>query len=206
MTRPLLILGAGGHARVLLDALVLQGRQIIGFLDPALPEGSVGPGGLPILGGDEALSRFLPADVELVNGIGSVKVASAREMIYRRVKVAGFGFADVVHPSAIVCRDVVCGEGTQIMAGCVIQCGSLIGANSVINTRASIDHDCRIGESVHIAPGVTLSGNVQIGDRAHIGTGAVVIQGISVGEGCLVAAGAVVYRDLAAGQRFIPRH
>lgn len=206
MTRPLLILGAGGHARVLLDAIQLQGRRIVGFLDPAIPEGSVGPGGLPILGGDEALARFSPTDVELVNGIGSVKVASAREMIYRRAKAAGFDFADVVHPSAIVCRDVVCGEGVQIMAGSIVQCGALIGANTIVNTRASIDHDCRIGESVHLAPGVTLSGNVQIGDRAHIGTGAVVIQGISVGADCLVAAGAVVYRDLAAGQRFIPRH
>ena len=79
-----------------------------------------------------------------------------------------------------------------------------IGANSIVNTRAAVDHDCKIGETVHIAPGVTLSGNVRVGDRTHIGTGAVVIQGIFIGEDSLVAAGAVVCRDLPAKSRLIP--
>ena len=92
------------------------------------------------------------------------------------------------------------------MAGCVIQTGTNIGANSIVNTRASIDHDCTIGETVHIAPGVTLSGNVRVGDRTHIGTGAVVIQGIAIDADSLVAAGAVVYRDLPAKSRLIPGH
>lgn len=206
MSRGVVIIGAGGHARVLVDALQLLGREIVGFLDPSLELGSRGPGGALVLGGDEALARLSPAEIDLVNGIGSVTVAVSRAVIYQRGKAAGFSFSDVVHPSAVVSQSVEFGEGVQLMAGCVVQCGTSIGANSIVNTRASVDHDCRIGETVHIAPGATVSGGVQIGDRTHLGTGAVVIQGISIGADSLVAAGAVVYRNLAAGSRLIPGH
>jgi UDP-perosamine 4-acetyltransferase len=85
------------------------------------------------------------------------------------------------------------------MAGAVIQSGSRIGINSIINTRASVDHDCVIGNHVHISPGVTLSGGVEIGTCSHIGTGSTVIQGIVIGNSCLAAAGAVVTKDVIAG-------
>jgi sugar O-acyltransferase (sialic acid O-acetyltransferase NeuD family) len=206
MTMPVVIIGAGGHARVLLDALQLSARTVLGFIDPAFAKGAPGPGGLPVLGGDEVLKDFSTSQVQLVNGIGSVGSTTARDVVYRGGKKAGFSFAHVVHPSAVVSASAKLGEGVQIMAGCVIQTGAEIGADSIINTRASIDHDCTIGESVHIAPGVTLSGNVKVGDRAHIGTGAVIIQNISIGADSLVAAGAVVYRDLPAKSRLIPGH
>jgi UDP-perosamine 4-acetyltransferase len=206
LTVPVIILGAGGHARVLIDALQLAACQILGLVDPASAAGSEGPWGLPVLGGEEALSRFSPAEVRLVNGIGSVGTLALRDAVYRRGKAAGFTFARVVHPSAVVSGAAEIGEGTQVMAGAVIQCGARIGANSIINTRASVDHDCRLGETVHIAPGATLSGAVHIGDRCHIGTGAVVIQGITIGPDSLVAAGAVAYRDIPASGRLVPGH
>jgi sugar O-acyltransferase (sialic acid O-acetyltransferase NeuD family) len=206
MTLPVIILGAGGHARVLLDALRRSSRMIIGFVDPGLIKGSEGPGGLSVLGGDEALRDFAASDVQLVNGVGSIGATTQRHMVWRRGKDAGFSFAQVVHPSAIVSDTAGIGEGAQIMAGCVVQPGAQIGPNSIINTRASVDHDCLIGETVHLAPGVTLSGNVRIGARSHIGTGAVVIQGISIGADSLVAAGAVVYRDIPEAGRLIPGH
>ena len=87
------------------------------------------------------------------------------------------------------------------MAGAVIQPGTHIASDSIVNTRAAIDHDCAIGKHVHIAPGCTLSGYVTVGDETHIGAGAVVIQGINVGKRCLVAAGALVNRDLTDGDR-----
>jgi sugar O-acyltransferase (sialic acid O-acetyltransferase NeuD family) len=206
MTAPVIIIGAGGHARVLLDALQLSSIKVIGFVDPAFARGAAGPGGLPILGGDEALKDYPAADVLLVNGVGSIGPTKARAAAWRRGKDAGFSFARVVHPSAVVSASATLGEGAQIMAGCVIQTGADIGANSIINTRASVDHDCKVGETVHIAPGVTLSGSVRIGDRTHIGTGAVVIQGITIGADSLVAAGAVVYRDIPDAGRLIPGH
>jgi sugar O-acyltransferase (sialic acid O-acetyltransferase NeuD family) len=206
VTASIIIIGAGGHARVLLDALQLSACKVIGFVDPALARGAAGPGGLPVLGGDEALKDFSASQVLLVNGIGSIGPTAARGAVWRRGKDAGFSFARVVHPSAIVSASATLGEGVQVMAGCVIQSGAEIGANSIVNTRASIDHDCKVGETVHIAPGVTLSGGVHIGDRAHIGTGAVVIQGVTIGADSLVAAGAVVYRDLPEASRLIPGH
>jgi sugar O-acyltransferase (sialic acid O-acetyltransferase NeuD family) len=206
MPASVVIIGAGGHARVLLDALQLSARKILGFIDPAFAKGAQGPGGLPLLGGDEVLKDLSMSQVQLVNGIGSVGPTTSRDAVYRRGKAAGFTFAQVVHPSAVVSSSAHLGEGAQLMAGCIVQTGAVIGANSIVNTRASVDHDCRIGETVHIAPGATLSGDVRVGDRTHIGTGAVVIQGISIGADSLVAAGAVVYRDLPAKSRLIPDH
>jgi UDP-perosamine 4-acetyltransferase len=203
VTLPLIVIGAGGHARVLIDALQASKRSILGVVDPKLPAGSKGPHDLPVLGGDDALDAYRPDQVELVNGIGGTGVTDPRHAVFRRLRQRGFGFATVIHPSAVISRSAELGEGVQVMAGCVIQCGAVIGANTIVNTRASIDHDCHIGESVHIAPGVTLSGSVRVGDGAHIGTGVAVIQGISIGRGSLVEAGAVVFRDLLDGDRLI---
>jgi sugar O-acyltransferase (sialic acid O-acetyltransferase NeuD family) len=200
---PVLLLGGGGHARVLLDAMRASGRTIIGIADPALAAAEQGPGGVPVLGGEEVLDELKPDEILLVNGVGSVGSMAAREAIYRRGLDRGFRFATVVHSSAIVSASARLGDGVQLMAGSIIQCDAAIGANSIVNTGACVDHDCRIGESVHVAPGATLSGAVTIGDRTHIGTAATVIQGISIGRDCLVAAGAVVYRDLPDNGRLI---
>jgi len=200
---PLLVLGGGGHARVLIEAMRANGCDIMGIADPALAPGAQGPGGAPVLGGDEVLDRLEEDDILLVNGIGSVASMAARDALYRRGRERGFRFASVVHPSAIVSPSARLAEGVQLMAGAIIQCDAVIGANSIVNTGASVDHDCRIGESVHIAPGATLSGAVTVGGRTHIGTAAVVIQGVSIGRDCLVGAGAVVHRDLADNARLI---
>jgi sugar O-acyltransferase (sialic acid O-acetyltransferase NeuD family) len=202
MTLPVVIVGAGGHARVLIDALRIAGRQILGVVDPKLLVGA-GPFGLKVLGGDDAIDQYRPDQIELVNGVGGIGSTERRHDVYRRFSARGFRFADVVHRSAVVSEFSELGEGVHVMAGCVIQCGTAIGANTIVNTRASVDHDCKIGQSVHIAPGATLSGAVTVGDGTHIGTGACVIQGISIGRDCLVAAGAVVYRDLADGKRLV---
>jgi UDP-perosamine 4-acetyltransferase len=183
---PLVMVGAGGHARVLIDALAGVGRTVLAALDD-----------------DAAIARYRPGDVELINGIGSVKTMALRHAIYERFRERGYRFACVIHLDAIVSESAVLGEGAQVLAGAVIGPGVTIDKNSIINTRASVDHDCRIGASVHIAPGATLCGYVRVGERTHIGTGAVVIQGITIGRGCLVAAGAVVHRDLAGGEQLI---
>jgi UDP-perosamine 4-acetyltransferase len=203
MTRPLVVLGGGGHARVVIDALQAGNRQILGVVDPKLSLGGAGPLGVAVLGGDEALERYPPGEVLLVNGIGGIGSTERRNALYERFRALAYQFACIVHPSAIVSRHAKLGEGVHVMAGCVVQCGVAIGANTIVNTRASVDHDCVIGRSVHIAPGVTLSGSVTVGNESHIGTGAAVIQGITVGRNCLIAAGAVVHRDLADGERLI---
>jgi sugar O-acyltransferase (sialic acid O-acetyltransferase NeuD family) len=140
-----------------------------------------------------------PRDVQLVNGVGSVASTSRRQNVYDRFTREGYRFAAVVHPSAIVALEMQLGDGVQILAGAVLQPGSVIGSNAVINTGAIVDHDCALGAHVHISPRAVLSGGVRVGAGAHIGTGASVIQGISIGAGSIVGAGAVVVSDVPSG-------
>jgi UDP-perosamine 4-acetyltransferase len=198
MSLPVIIMGAGGHAKVLIEALLQSGKVIAGIVDSDFALVDTKVLGVPVLGGDNMVNGFSPSEVKLVNGLGSVGLPFKRQQLFERFKSMGYDFATVVHPSAVVASDVELGEGAQVMAGVVIQPGSRIGKNVIINTRASIDHDSRIGDNSHIAPGVTLSGNVLVGESSHIGTGATVIQGINTGTGSFVAAGAVVVRDVAA--------
>ena len=196
MTKPVLILGAGGHAKVLVEALLANSAIIAGIVDADIALTGMKLLGVPVIGGDDLVSQFPQDEILLVNGIGSIKQPVRRQEVFRKFKELGYSFATVVHPSAVVASDVELGEGVQIMAGAVIQPGSRIGGNAVINTRASVDHDCVIGVHVHIAPGVTLSGGVEVGRGSHIGTGATVIQGVGIGEESLVGAGALVLHDV----------
>jgi len=196
---PVILVGAGGHARVLLDALSLSRAVILGLVDadPALVGRQVL--GFEILGGDEALRRHAPGTVRLVNAIGSVSSTGRRRLVYESWRHAGHSFASVFHPSAIVSGHAVPAAAVQIMAGAVVQACATIGENTIVNTGATVDHECKVGAHVHLAPGVTLSGNVQVGDETHVGAGATVIQGVRIGARCTVAAGAVVLGDVADG-------
>ena len=194
---PVIVIGGGGHARVLVEALLRQGRNVTGFTDPqpAAPEIS----GVRHLGDDEVLAAYAPHSVRLVNGVGSVGGGARRQRLYEKYSAAGFIFDAVIHPSAIVASGVEIAPGAQIMAGVVLQPGVRIGVDSIVNTRASVDHDCDVGRHVHIAPGATLSGGIRIGEGAFVGAGAVIIQGLNIGEWSTIGAGAVVLRDIPPG-------
>lgn len=196
MSLPVIVLGAGGHAKVLVEALLRASAVISGIVDPDPALSGTQVLGVPVLGGDDIVAGFSPAEIQLVNGLGSIGLTTKRQKVFERFKELGYTFATVVHPSAIIASDVVLSEGAQIMAGAVIQPCCLVGVNSIINTHASVDHDCVVGAHVHVAPGVTLSGGVTVGKNSHIGTGATVIQQISIGSHSLVAAGAVVTHDV----------
>lgn len=196
---PTIILGAGGHARVLIDALQLNGYNIMGLVDNDVDKIDGSILGIPVIGSDTVIYNYSPVEVQLVNGLGSISSTVMRERLYKTFKTFGYQFISIVHPSAIIARNVQLHEGIQVMAGAVIQTDSYIGENSIVNTKASVDHECRIGSHVHIAPGAILSGGVQVGDGVHIGTGATIIQGVKIGQGSLIAAGAVVVRDVPPG-------
>jgi UDP-perosamine 4-acetyltransferase len=198
---PLILIGAGGHARVLLDALELAGAKVIGLLDADASLAGHKVMGYAVLGGDEVLQRHAPGSVELVNAIGSVDSMRLRKSVYDKLRAAGHVFVGVFHPRATLSRHAVAAGGVQLMAGAVIQAGARLGEDTIVNTGATVDHDCVVGAHVHIAPGATLSGNVQVGDETHVGAGATVIQGVRIGAGCTVAAGAVVVRDVRDGTR-----
>ena len=194
---PVIVIGGGGHAKVLVSALLLCRRNILGFVDlnptasPLL--------GISYLGSDAAVLLHAPGDVRLVNGVGSTGSTASRQDIYDRFTHEGYCFASVIHPSAIIAPEVQIEDGVQIMAGAILQPGSCIGSNAIVNTGAIIDHDCLVGAHAHIAPGAVLSGGVHVDSGAHIGTGACILQGVSIGAGSVVGAGAVVIKDVPPG-------
>ena len=203
MSRPVIIIGAGGHASVLIATLSAAQRDIIGILHPEA--GLVGQTieGIRIIGDDDKIMEFAPDSIELVNGIGSISSTVKRKDIYAKFKSRGYSFASIVHPGAMLTKDVMLGEGVQIMMGAIVQKGCRIGQNSVINTGAVIDHDCMIGAHTHVAPGAVLSGGVQIDEMAHIGTSVTVIQGVKIGACATIGAGAVVLKDVPSGVKVV---
>ncbi|WP_371315774.1 acetyltransferase [Aeromonas sp. sif2433] len=200
VNKPLIVLGAGGHASVLVDILRSQGRSPMALVAPAAGVARAALTDIPLWHDEERILTHTPDEVELVNGIGSLPGSSLRSDLFARYRALGYRFAQVVSGRAIVSDHAVLAEGAQIMAGAILQAGTRIGPNSIINTGAIVDHDCQIGGDNHIAPGAVLSGGVVTGEGVHIGTGAAVIQGISIGAHAVVGAGATLTRPLGAKQ------
>lgn len=200
MSKPIILIGNGGHSAVITEILQMMNYEIVGFTAPELQSNRYG---LPYLGSDEVISHYHPNEIELVLAIGSIRVSNVRKRFFNQYKSTGFKFTSVIHPSCIISPTVNLGEGIQLMAGVIIQSNVKISDNSIINTGALIDHDCKIGSHVHVAPGCRLSGGVIVDSGCHIGTGATVIQGISVGEDTLVGAGSVVIRNVGPYKKII---
>ncbi|PKK88735.1 MAG: sugar acetyltransferase [Candidatus Wallbacteria bacterium HGW-Wallbacteria-1] len=204
----ILIIGAGGHARVLTDLFdsisnseggsdcLCGNLKIRGYIDNDENLWGASFLGKPVLGGDEYLMNSDPEEVVLVNAIGSVSSLKVRRNVHDRFSAMGFSYQTLIHPFSWVSPSAVVEEGCQIMAGAIVQTGARIGSGTIVNTKASVDHDCKIGKCCHLAPGTTLSGNVTLGDGVHIGTGATVIQGIKIGSRAVIGAGAVVVSDI----------
>ena len=197
MVQKIVIIGGGGHAKVLIEIIKHQGQyNIIGILDSQFATGT-SIAGIPVLGKDDLMSNLYANGVKnACIAVGSIKDNSKRKNLYEKVKQFGFQIPSLLHPYSIISKDTIISEGVQVTAGAIIQRGSKMGANTIINTGAVIEHDCVIGKHVHICPGVIISGECVIGDGAFIGAGSVVIQGLKIGENSIVGAGAVVISDV----------
>ena len=190
--RPVVVIGSGGHASVLMDVLSAAGCSVEGVITLDHKLWGKTFGGVPVLGGDEALDGRDPKAIALANGVGSVRAPTVRARVFEDYRGRGFRFPAIVHPSAVVAPSVELSDGVQIWAGCVVQAGTVLGLDALVNTGARVDHHCVVGDHVHVAPGAILCGEVHVGARSHIGAGAVVIQGIQVGKDVVVGAGATV--------------
>jgi sugar O-acyltransferase (sialic acid O-acetyltransferase NeuD family) len=199
MTRPVIVIGAGGHAAVVTDALLASGATVLGLVDadPALTGTNVC--GLGVLGDDTVLQRYEPSEVLLANGIGSIRNEATRRIVQERLSAHGWRFAGVRHPRAVISPFAMLVDDAQVLAGAVVQVGAEIGQGAVVNTAAVVEHHARIGQFVHVAPRALVCGGVDIGADCQIGAGAVVRQRIRIGSGTLVAAGAVVVSDHPGG-------
>ena len=197
------ILGAGGHARSVIDALRAAGTATIrGVLDTDSRRRGEIFEGVPVLGGDNLLPHLRRSGVQgFLVGVGSTGDAGLRRRLYRRALRAGLHPLAAVHPSAVVSTGARVGPGAQILAGSVINAGASLGVNVIVNSRAVVEHDCAVGDHAHIATGAILCGGVLVDAGALIGAGSVVLPMVSVGAGAVIGAGAVVLDDVPPGAR-----
>lgn len=207
MTKPLIIIGAGGHARVVLDLALALGRAVAGLTDTDPARHGERVRGIEVLGDDATvLDRVAPDACDLALGIGAggadlVAALSRRLDIAEAWESEGYAFPSLVHPSAVLAGDCNIENGAQVMAGAVVQPGAAIGRHAIINTRAGVDHDTTVHNGAHIAPGATLGGGVTVGRCAYVGLGASIVHALSVGDEALVAAGASVVDSVSARTR-----
>ncbi|MDA0747988.1 MAG: NeuD/PglB/VioB family sugar acetyltransferase, partial [bacterium] len=177
-------LGAGGHAKLVIDTLQEIGIfEIVGLVDPRQELWMTSVLGVRVLGGDEQLLEYHNRGVTHVFvGVGSVGDTAVRRRVYMKAVEMGFAVISAVHPGAQVARSARLGAGTVVMAQAVVGPDARLGENVAVNSGALVEHDCVIGNHVQVASGARLGGSVRVGAGAHIGIGASVRQGIEIGE------------------------
>ena len=194
----IVVFGAGGHAKVVVDVLAQMKRyEVAALLDDSTELHKARRWGFPVWGGREQFSALRKRGVTgLIVGLGDNRL---RQSVYEEAAKAGVKLITAVHPSVHLGGRVTIGAGSLLVAGTVINVDAVIGENVIINTGATVDHDCRIGSHVHLSPGVHLAGGVTVGELTHIGIGAVVLPNVQVGRACIVGAGAVVRESIPDG-------
>lgn len=194
-------IGAGGHARCVMD--VLRGRQdieIYGLLDSNSALAGQVVDGVPVLGDDSMMSELLEHGIcNVFIGVGGISDLSRRRNLYNKAREMGFTVLSCIHSSACISVSAVLGAGITVMAGAIINAGVSIGDNVLVNTGGIVEHDCVVGSHAHIATRATLTGGVSVGELSMIGAGATVRQYIKIGRQAIVAAGAVVVKDVMDG-------
>ena len=193
------LIGAGGHGRVVLDTMRSAGHPLP---ECALDAAKVGSAldGVPVIGSDENLKSVRVDGVDhFILGIGGLGTSFLRQKIWQKALDAGFLPLSVIHPSAQVSGLAIIGPGCQILAATVINAGTVIGAGVIVNTGCVVEHDCEVGNFCHLAPQSCLGGGVKLGDHCHIGLGAVVREYKTIGASVLIGMGAAVVSDIPPG-------
>lgn len=190
------LIGAGGHAKVVLDALLESGADLssIRFRDGRRERAGEDLLGVPVES-PEIVGALAGHDFHVAIG-----AAGARARLYAAAVEAGGRPLAVRHPAAQVSRFAIVGDGVFVAALSVVGPSARIGRSVIVNHGAVVDHDCRIGDFTHLAPNCSLGGGVTVGAQCLIGAGAVVLPGLSIGDGATIGAGAVVTRDVAPDQ------
>ena len=189
------ILGGGGHARVVLQLAREAGHGVIGYTAPA-----AGPGGwsIPWIGTDhDLLNRADASGLTALLGVGKMDAGDGRLRLQTRLEAAGIRFPAAGSRSAVLHDDVIIGAGTLVLSGAVVVTGTRLGRACIVNTNASVDHDCVLEDDVHVAPGVTLCGGVRVGAHTMTGAAATVLPGVSICARSVIGARSTVTRAIA---------
>lgn len=189
------IIGAGGHAKVIVDMVLQNGKyDIAGLIDR---KDAKGFWGIPVIGDDQDLQKVYDG------GVHYAFVALGSNMLRRKIskmaETIGFQLINVISKNAILSKRCSLGKGIVIMPGAVINADAVLGDGCIVNTNASLDHESVMGSYAHIAPGTNIAGKVSIGELTFVGLGARIIDGITVGRNVVVGSGAVIIHDIDDG-------
>lgn len=194
--KKLVIYGASGHGKVVADIASNYYEEIIFFDDDKTKEQCAG---YPVINDVKQLEEYI-CEADFIVGIGN---ANIRKKISSCLSEKGANFATLIHPSAIIGKNVQIGKGTVVMPGAIVNVDSKIGEGCIINTAASIDHECNIADYVHVSVGAHLCGTVNVGEKTWVGAGAVIINNTNVCDECMIGAGAVVVKDINYAGKYI---
>lgn len=196
MEEKYVVLGAGGHSKIILDILKLNQKEICGLTDAEFQEGDFCMG-YPVLGTDAVLTVLYQQGIEnAAMGIGHIGNPQIRNRIYEEVGRIGYRFPNIIHPQAVCSETIQMGRGNLLAAQCVVNPEVVLGDLCIVNTAAVVEHEVVVGNGVHIAPHATVLGAAQIGHNSFIGAGSVILQGVKVGDNCIIGAGSIVRKDV----------
>jgi sugar O-acyltransferase (sialic acid O-acetyltransferase NeuD family) len=200
MSKYFVIWGCSGHAKVLVSLIKSQGGQILAFFDnrevPSILSG------VPVYFGKSGFNTWIKETKSLLNVTGLVAIGghkSADRMDIQNIfRSVGLGLDPLIHPTAFVCNTATIGQGSQVLAQAVVAADSQLGAACIVNHKASVDHECILGDGVHLAPGATVCGCVTVGNNVMIGAGSVILPRLKIGPDSIIGAGSVVTKDVPA--------
>lgn len=194
MSEQVIVIGGGGHAKVVIDCILSAGDRVVGVLDDGLDIGNIVLN-IPVLGKIEDYIKY--TDKQFIIAIGSNVV---RRRIAENMKVKWY---TAVHPRSVVSQYADIGAGTVVMPNAVINAGTSVGEHCIINTGAAVEHDNQLEDYVHISPAASLGGTVSIGKETHIGIGATVKNNIHICDSCIIGAGAVVVKSITESGTYV---
>lgn len=202
--KKLVLIGAGGHARSVVDSLAAVGEyEIVGFIDRDV----VSYRGIRTIGRDEDLPKLYESGVQhAFVCVGYLGKGRQREAISQMLLDLGFELATVIDPSAAIADDAEIGRGSFVGKLAVVNANASIGPMSIINSGAVVEHDCKVGDFSHVSVNATLCGGVVVGEAAFVGAGATVVQGVTLGNRSIVGAGSVVLTDVPASKTVVGVH
>jgi len=196
--KKIILFGAGGHGKVVLDVINMSGNySVLGFIDDGYSHKAFC--GLPVFRDHSRYIRELGEDVEVIICVGDNRIRADKAALLRKM---GLRIGKAIHPKSVIAADARIGYGATVMAGAIINPNARIGPLCIINTGAIVDHDCVVGKAVHLCPGVTLAGEVTVGEFSTIHPAAVIGRGVRIGANVTVGAGSVVITNVP-DRRFV---
>lgn len=196
---PILLVGAGGHARACIDVIEQEGRFAMAGLVGLPHEVGTRVLGYPVLGTDADLSTLLGDYAHALVSVGQIKTSEPRMRLFDLFEQSGYALPVIVSPRAYVSPHATLGAGTIVMHGAVVNAGAAVGRNCIINSQSLVEHDVVIADHCHIATAAVINSGVRIGAGTFIGSGSSVRQCINIGERCLIGMGQRVFADCEAG-------